>query len=214
MTPETEVISCPACHHLLRVPLDWLGQSVQCPECRGTFRAPVRDGNGLTKPELLSQPAAPQPVHRKRIDALLLLPAFGLMLCGTAGLIVNGIFSYRFLADRDWSNQYLQARIAEFRASGFGADEPLEEREKLDAQRAHDWAKNLRWVLPAMGILSALAFLGGLSIALGWNMRLAQVGCVAASLNVSGLCCVPGAIAGIWGLLMLNSAEGHAHFKR
>ena len=27
MPPETEVISCPACKHLLRVPLDWLGSA-------------------------------------------------------------------------------------------------------------------------------------------------------------------------------------------
>ena len=40
MTPETEVIACPACKHLVRVPLDWLGTQVQCPECKAMFRAP------------------------------------------------------------------------------------------------------------------------------------------------------------------------------
>ena len=29
MPPETEVITCPACRHLLRVPAEWLGQTVQ-----------------------------------------------------------------------------------------------------------------------------------------------------------------------------------------
>ena len=57
-------------------------------------------------------------------------------------------------------------------------------------------------------------FLGGLSIALGWNYRLAQVGCVAAALNFTHLCCVPGAIAGLWGMLMINSDEGRAHFRK
>lgn len=214
MTLETEVISCPACNHLLRVPLDWLGQNVQCPECKAMFRAPVRDSGGLSKPELISRPTTAAARTPRRLDAMLLLPAFGLLFCGVAGVIVNGIFSYRFLADRDWSIQYLRARIAEFRESGFGANEPLEDREKIDAQRAHELASYLRWVLPGLGGLSILAFLGGLSISLGWNYRLAQLGCVAASLNVSGLCCVPGAIAGLWGLVMLNSAEGRAHFGR
>jgi hypothetical protein len=212
MTPETEVIACPACRHLLRVPLDWLGQPVQCPECRAKFRAPVRAGDSLTEPELIAAPAAAKPTPGKRLDAMLLLPAFGLMLCGVAGLLVNGILSYKFLADRAWGKQYVLGTVAKFREAGFGADEPPEEREKLDADRAEQWAGHLRWALPAMAGTAALALLGGLSIALGWNHGLARAGCVAAAFDFTGGCCVPGAIAGLWGLLMLNSDEARAHF--
>src|SRR5207249_9757968 len=90
MPPETEVITCPACRHLLRVPADWLGQTVQCPECKATFRAPVRDGDRLTEPELISRPApAAAPAAARKPDVMLLLPAFGLLFVGFAGLVVN-----------------------------------------------------------------------------------------------------------------------------
>src|SRR6478735_730934 len=93
MTPEAEVIACPACNHLLRVPLDWLGQSVQCPECRAMFRAPVRTADGLSQAELLSRAAPTTPPAPRKLDAMLLLPTFGLLFCGVAGLIVNGMLS-------------------------------------------------------------------------------------------------------------------------
>ena len=145
---------------------------------------------------------------------MLLLPAFGLLLCGVAGTVVNGMLTYNFLADPAGAKQYILNQMPEFRKAGFGADDPPEEREKRDAERAEKWAGNLRWVLPALTLAAALAFLGGLSIALRWNFWLAQIGCVAAALNVVGLCCVPGAISGLWGLLMLNSEEGRGHFGK
>jgi len=214
MTPETEVISCPACNHLLRVPLDWLGQSVQCPECRATFRAPVRTGNALTRPELIARATPAVSKAPKRLDAMLLLPAFGLLFCGAAGVIVNGMLSYKFLADPVGSEQYIKNQLANFRDKGFGADDPPENRERLDDERAGKLARAMRWVMPLFAGVSALVFLGGLSMALRWNFRLAQVACVAAALNVPHLCCVPGSIAGLWGFLMLNSAEGRAHFGK
>ena len=42
MPPETEVIACPACRHLVRVPADWLGQPVQCPQCQSDFAIGAR----------------------------------------------------------------------------------------------------------------------------------------------------------------------------
>jgi hypothetical protein len=214
MPPETEVISCPACNHLLRVPLDWLGQAVHCPECRAMFQAPVRTAHGLTKPELLERPTAPPAAARKKLDVLLLLPAFGLLFCGVAGLIVNGMLTYRFLADPVGSKAYIRDQLAKLREQGLGADDPPADRDKLDDERAGQTARAMRWVLPVFAGVSALAFLGGLSITLRWNHRLAQLGCVAAALNVPHFCCVPGAVAGLWGLLMLNSQEGRAHFGK
>ena len=215
-TPETEVVSCPACNHLLRVPLDWLGQPVQCPECQAMFKAPARDGaGGLTAPELISRPpAAARPAARKKPDAMLLLPAFGLLLCGVVGLTANAVLAYRMLSDPAGGKRWAKDMIPALRQAGFGAGDPPEEREKLDEQRAEEMARVFRWVFPAGAGLSALALLGGLSVVLRRSHRLAQIGCVAAAVNLPHLCCVPGALAGLWGLLMLNSEEGRAHFAR
>lgn len=213
--PETEVVSCPACNHLLRVPLDLLGQQVQCPECRAMFRAPVRDGRGgLTAAELTSRPSgAAGPGGRPRMDPLLLLPAFGLMFCGVAGVVVNGLLAYRFLADPDGSRRYVRDQLAVMRQYGLGKDDPPAEQDRIDRERADMVARQMRWVLPLFAGVSAVAFLGGLSISLRWNYRLAQFGCVAAMLNVPHFCCLPGGVAGAWGLLMLGSEEGRAHFR-
>jgi hypothetical protein len=211
MPPETEVISCPACSHLLRVPLDWLGQAVQCPECQARFQAPVRESGGLTAPKLLA--AAPAAAARpKKLDAVLLLPAFGLLLCGVAGVIANGMLTYHFLADPAGAKQYILNQLPGFRKAGIGAGDAPEQQAQLDEERAAGFVRILTWVLPVFAGVSALAFLGGLSIALRWNHRIAVLGCIAASLNLPHLCCVPGAIAGVWGLLMLSSDEGRGHF--
>jgi hypothetical protein len=144
----------------------------------------------------------------------LLLPAFGLLFCGVAGVVVNGMLTYKFLADPVGSELYLKNQLANLREYGFGADDPPECREQLDNDRAEKLSRVMPWVLPLFSGVSAIVFLGGLSIALRWNHRLAQVGCVAAALNLPHLCCVPGSIAGLWGLLMLNSEEGRAHFGK
>ncbi len=207
MTPETEVIACPACKHLVRVPLDWLGTQVQCPECKAMFRAPVRVDGKLTDAELLSRPAsADTPKPQPRADIMLLLPAFGLLLCGAIGVIVNGWFLtvvFDANAGKEWAGKQVEA----LRKMGVGADEPPE-------KQVDQLLRQFQWVLPVSLVVSVVVFAGGLSITFRRNYRLAQVACVLASLNFAHLCCVPGAIAGLWGLLMLGSAEGREHFQR
>jgi hypothetical protein len=214
MPPETEVIACPACRHLVRVPADFLGQTVQCPECRATFRAPVRNGDCLTDPELLSRPDGPAPAARKPADVLLWLPAFGLMLVGFASLAVNGVKSVEYLARPDAAREDVLRSTEAMRKAGLAQDGPAdpEERRKFDEQRAAEYVPTLRVLLLASGLVGGVVFAGGLAIALRRYYRLAQVGCVLAALNVAHLCCVPGAIFGLWGLLMLASEEGREHF--
>lgn len=209
-TPETEVIACPACKHPLRVPLDWLGTQVQCPECKALLRAPVRGADGkLTEPQSLA--AAPA---RKRFDAMLLLPAFGLLLCGIAGVLVNGVFLWLFVSDPAGGKGWAQNQVKELRKHGFGNPGTPEEQAAGDEQNAEQLAGISRWAFPLALAVSAVVLAGGLSIALRWNYRLAQVACVLASLNIAHFCCVPGAAFGLWGLLMLSSDEGREHFPK
>ncbi len=214
MTPETEVIACPACRHLVRVPLDWLGQQVQCPECKALFRAPVREGGRLSEPELISRPAPTTVAVPTRPDAMLLLPAFGLLLCGVMGVVVNGALLYLFLSEPGGGKQWAKNQIPAMRKMGIGAEGPPETQAERDERDAEQLARTYRWVVPLSLAASAVVFAGGVSILRRRNYRLAKVACVLASLNVAHLCCVPGALAGLWGLLMLNSDEGREHFLR
>jgi hypothetical protein len=214
MTPETEVIACPACKHLVRVPLDWLGTQVQCPECKALFRAPVRGTDGkLTEPELLSRPASAStaaPAARKP-DLMLMLPAFGLLLCGVMGLFVNAGFLYQFYATPGCAKAWADGQIPALRKLGVGADIPPEQRVQRDDADAAQLARFYPWVVGISLPVSAVVFLGGLSIVFRRNYRLAQIACALAAVNVHG-CCILGAAAGLWGLLMLGSDEGREHF--
>jgi hypothetical protein len=179
------------------------------------FRSPERDGRGgLTQPILLSRPESSSVPARKPFDAMLFLPAFALMFCGIAGLLANSITAVRLFQDPVAMREVVQAQFAEARKFGLGADDPPEQRAQLDDQRADQTMRALQVVLPAFALLSGLVFLGGLSIALRWNHRLAQLGALAAIVNLPHLCCVPGAPAGLWALLMLGSREGREHFER
>ncbi len=216
MTPETEVIACPACKHLVRVPLDWLGTQVQCPECQAMFRAPQRVDGKLTAAELLSRPAtsADAPKARPRMDPMLLFPAFGLLLCGVAGVLVNGGLLYFLWTDPAGGKQWAGTQVEAMRKMGGAEAGPPEQQAEAFDRDTDQLLRQFRWLLPLSLVVSAVVFLGGLSIALRRNSRLAKVACVLAALNFAHLCCVPGAVAGLWGLLMLGSEEGRDHFRR
>ena len=212
--PETEVISCPACKHLVRVPLDWLGKQVQCPECKAMFLAPVRVDGKLTEPELLSRPASPAPSATSKPDVMLLLPAFGLLFCGVVGVIVNGVFLYMFWIVPVSGEQWARNQMPTLRKLGVGAEGPPEEQDQRDDQNTAQLIRTYRWLIPLSFAASGVVFAGGLSIVRRRNYRLVKFACVLASLNIAHGCCIPGAFAGLWGLLMLNSDEGREHFLR
>jgi hypothetical protein len=209
MPAETEVIACPACRHLVRVPADWLGQTVQCPECKATFTAPVRDGDRLTDARLLSAPPAPAapPPARGKLDVMLLLPAFGLMLVGVASLIANGVLFVRFVTSADHGVGWVKNQMPAIRQMGFKAENEDADPDKANEQVAAELAPKLLWVWLAAAVAAGVTFAGGLSMARRRNYRLAQFGCVLAAINLPNLCCVPGAVFGLWGLLMLMSSE-------
>jgi hypothetical protein len=214
MAQETEVISCPACKHLLRVPLDWLGQEVQCPECEALFKAPIKIGDQLTAAELISRPKSVVANERKKLDAMLLLPAFGLMLCGVVGALANGGVLLKLTFEKDGGREWAKNLLLEMKKRGLIAPGPPENEDQRIEQDAGRLLSICRWGLSLSLVVSLGVFLGGLSIALQWNYRLAQLGCVLAIINVVHACCIPGTVAGLWGLLMLNSEEAREHFGK
>ena len=217
MSSETEILACPACRHLVRVPADWLGQSVQCPECQAMFQAPVREGDRLTAPVLISpshSAALTPPRYRSRPDLLLTFPAFGLMLVGIAAAITNGAMFVRFVSSPDGGKGWLKDQMPGIRQMGFTQPEGPANQEEQDEQAATKLAPWLWGVWPVAALAGGITFAGGLGIVRRKSYRLAQVGCVLAALNAPHLCCVPGALFGLWGLLMLISDEGREHFTK
>jgi hypothetical protein len=210
MPADTEVIACPACRHLVRVPADWLGTTVQCPECKAAFTAPVRDGDRLTEAKLLSAPAAPAAPARGRADPLLLLPAFGLMLVGFASLAANGYLFIHFVTSADGGRGWLKNQMPAIKQMGLKVEG--EDPAQTDERVADELAPKFRWVWLAAAAAAGVEVAAGFSILRRRRYRLAQLGCTLAALNLPHLCCVPGAIFGLWGLLMLLSDEGREHF--
>jgi hypothetical protein len=215
MTPETEVIACPECKHLLRVPLDWLGTQVQCPECKAMFRAPVRENGKLTEPELISRPWSNAAPTRRKFDMMLLLPAFGLMFCGFASALVNGMILYTFATTPGGAHAWAKdVMVPGLRQAGFGKEAVPNDQAKRDEQEAAQLARMYQWIVPLANVVGVVVFLGGLSIVFRWSHRLSKIACVLAALNFPHLCCLPGALFGLWGLLMLNSDEAREHFQK
>lgn len=216
MTPETEVIACPTCKHLVRVPLDWLGKQVQCPECKAMFLAPVRVDGKLTEPELISRPAPVGAPVRRQFDVMLLLPAFGLLFLGFAGVVVNTWNTVRYFSDADAAKQDVLRIIHEARQAKLLTDGPEEPaaQQKFDEERAAKRAKSIRVLVPLFAVMSTFVFYGGIAIITRRHYRLAQLGCALAVVNIANGCCFPGAVFGLWGLLMLSSDEGREHFVR
>lgn len=204
MPAETEVISCPACKHALRVPPDWLGQPVQCPQCQATFTAPRREGGALTEAVLLSdsKPANPQP---KKADAALWLPAFALMLLGVVSLVVNSLTLTDIVNDPAQFEERKKADAADM-AKLFGQD-----------PQAGANNPGANWptlaAITAWGIVCGTAsFAGGLGMALRKWYWLARLGSALAVVNLAGCCCVPGALVGVWSWMLLRTDEGREHF--
>lgn len=181
------------------------------------FKAPVRTADGLTDPELIAPPAAPvAPTAGKRLDPMLLLPAFGLMFVGFAGLVVGAVNSFRYLADAATARHDALQVIEQARKRGWAPAGPgdSDEQTKADHEQAERMVGPLRVLVPIFAVVSGLVFYGGFAIAIRRHYRMAQLGCVLAMVNLAHGCCIPGLLFGAWGLLMLNSAEARAHFGK
>jgi hypothetical protein len=111
-------------------------------------------------------------------------------------------------------NEVVQKQLPGMRNFGIGKEDPEAERPRLDRERAEEVVRAMRWAMPLFTVVAVLTFLGGLSIATRWHYRLAQLGSLAAMLNLPNCCCVPGAVVGGWALLMLGSDEARGHFGR
>ena len=211
--PTGHHIPCPGCDRTLNVPPAAAGHSVSCPHCGATFHLPARLGR-----KVLSVPKQ------------LFGPALALILFGMAGLLVNGYLSLMFAFQPGSDHEFARTRVKQVRTAGVlaeakkNANIPEDEREELPAAEAPlspeeealavAWTPNMRPLHLFGTFASSLTLSAGVCLLAGRYYWLAVIGCIAAWLNVDPICCIPGGLAGVWGLLMLVRDDARGHFRR
>jgi hypothetical protein len=219
---ESPLFTCPKCETKLRVPDSLRGKVVRCLECQSQSISPALDNNeGKLK-------ALPPSLKSGLYPAHIFIPMMGLLLLGTAGMIVNGYYAVQFRRDPISINKYAESTLAQMSATNLVKQKDAkasEEAERAEKAKAEEIRKNAEILANATGkemirkmdiffAVSVLVVLGGLSFACGRLVWLAWIGCLAAIVNIQHGCCFPGFIAGIWGMFTLISDEGLKHYQK
>jgi hypothetical protein len=216
MNPDV-VISCPACRHLVRVPEDWLGTQVQCPQCQALFQAPVRQADGsLTQSTLPAVGRRPveRDVVRRRPDWLLFLPAFGLMLTGVIGILVSAWLLLIISKDPDRLRDAIAQQMPMWKQWGLVPNLPnAADQRKAEAEKIEEMLESFRFQSFFGLPISALVVLGGLAIVVRRGYPFALLGSILAIINLPHACCLLGIIPGIWASILLLTPEGREHFR-
>ncbi len=233
MTTNRTLIPCPACQRTVGLPAEALGKPVNCPHCGASFHVP-RGRDGVPG---LAAAGAPRATFASNLPRGLVVPALALLMLGFAGLFVDGYLSYLFATRPNAEYDYAFSRAVEVRsilsmgdtssmasdqweqiapAAAAGCALTIAARADLeaaaDARLAAAWQSSVASASHYSIAASALAAVGGLCILRGRFYWLALLGCVAAIANVNHLCCLPGGVAGLWGILSLVRDEGRLHF--
>lgn len=210
---------------MLNVPESAVGGPAHCPHCKTNFQIPANPDGSPGEPVV----STGQRLMLKVPD-LLIGPAFGLIAAGAIGAAVNGLLLTIFLirpgADKDYAmSQVLLLRtgglFAEAREAARDPDKELPEpdleelaREEAENEAvAEAWATYMVPVHAAFLPISLLAFAGGIAMLTSRYYWLAVLGCFAAMINLNNMCCIPGGISGLWGLLVLIRDDGRACFR-
>jgi len=226
------VITCPkrSCAASLRLALDVAAKPLSCPHCRTAILVVLGSDGNLDRVERAT-------ASGWRVPGLLLVPGFALFILGVAGAFANGYLANRCWQDPAFSLDFARNRVSDLRSGGsltgpandakkksteatpedaFAAVAgPLaEESRKLlaDEELAQHWQEYVLPVCASFAAVSVVMAIGGLCIVSGRFYTLAFLGSLAGIVNFNLMCCVPGAVAGIWGILMLVRDDGRKHF--
>ncbi len=220
--PSHQIV-CPGCRKPLNLPAGAAGRMGTCPHCAASFLIGTA-ADGTTTAESVQRFAYVGGVPR-----VLAGPGLALLMVAFVGLIVNGYLSWDLFAVPDgdvklarvWARSLFtpgeleQMREAAKRKPGDPEPDPkliARENEQIEAF-AVAWAPYMRPAHAAGFVTSAVAAFGAMCMLRGRFFWLAVLGCVAAGLNVNYLCCVPGAMAGVWAFLSLVRDESQAYFQ-
>lgn len=220
------VIACPGCRRPLHVPDAAIGRPAHCPHCRVWFTVP-RAANGT--------PGAPVLVPRRlQLPRLLYVPAFGMLMLGLAGTLVNGYLTALFALVPGQDVEFARGRVREVRSAQSISDltrwEPaphaalaggaagyqawIQEAARLDEELAHSWGPGMLPLHVVSTATSLVVLLGGVAVLRGRFYYFTLFACAASMLNVNHLCCLPGTVVGLWGILTIVRDEGRRHFGK
>jgi hypothetical protein len=229
---EVYQITCPLsnCRKPLRVPEAAFAKQMSCPHCN-TRIGLSRNADGT--------PGTPEALgSRYRVPRMFLVPGFALLILSVASLFSNGYVALTCLRDPNFAVEQARLQVSALRnterlagpndtqakitdptpqdlfAALAGQGARIAEQLHQDERLAQSWAPSVGPIHWAFVGVSTLMFLGAVAILTGRFYWLAWLGSIAAILNLNNACCMPGAIVGIWAMLMLARDEGRAHFKR
>jgi hypothetical protein len=224
--PDDLLIPCPACGTKLRTPPSALGQTVFCSECKAPMKLP--EAVGLPAKRLIGGAGKAFAIPPK-----ILIPMFGLLVFGFAGVLVNGYFWYLFETQPGADKEIALKLVHQLRATTTDpAEGPRKDKNLTDAEKdaaidkamaaqaedddklAAAWAPRLKEVSPWFALVSFGEFLGGVAFLRKKWMPLAWLGCLCAVGNLNQGCCFPGGILAIWGGFVLISTEGRRYFGK
>ena len=209
---SSELVNCPNCGEMARVPEALYGQAVRCPACKTMYVSPKpTPEGGWTVARAVKDIRGTDP-DPDRADRAFnpFVPGLGLTLVGIVAFLVNSVVAYQVFTDPEgFTNRMLQ-----------GIEEARDNR-KIDEETATmllDGFKNsvpqLQVALPAFMGISALMVGGGLSMISRRFYWLAVLGSLATFVNFANLCCCVGAPLGIWSLVVLFNPDTRMLFRR
>jgi hypothetical protein len=168
---------------------------------------------------------------------MFLVPGFAMLILGLAGAFVNGYIAADAISRPEAALEHGRRLVNDLRSfegltgpareSKGKTDDPTpqdlfaavagqaarwSDQVQRDEALAVGWAPYIRNMHLVFAGVSLVAGLGGLAILRGRWYGLAILGCLASIMNLNHGCCLPGAVAGIWGILMLVRDEGRKHF--
>ncbi len=207
----SETIFCPACNNKLRVPDDLMGQEVQCPKCQRMFTAPPPPTTSIRPADQAEASPRPMPIRpsngfeededrwdverRQQPGPNPMPPGIFLAVAALLGVLVNlgdialTVFFPNFFKQAVANNP--------FGGAAGGVD--------------------IGAIKVVMSVVCLLVSLVSLTGAVAMIRRrvwwLAIVGCFVAIFNVNEFCCLLGAPAGIWGLIVLFNENTRRTFQ-
>jgi hypothetical protein len=213
-----ELIRCPACDHALRLPPEFFGQTVECPQCGNRFAAPLPASaptvRAAGQPPIVipEQPFADPSRAAERLRA----PATILLVLSIINLLWNcwGVISARGIVadpaafEAQWHDMIDQR-------PDLPADQRTKMKEMFSAQMIRDNSTPILVVSGFLVLASFLTVAGCIQMLRFRAYPLCVLGSILA-LNPINMCpcCLLEAPFGLWCLIVLMNSDVRSAFQR